>query len=400
MNLKSYDFFIITISSRFTENSLWLAQTLYKIRKPYFFVRSKLDIELQNQRKHKPDMTEDQVISALRADIVSHSSELPVAPEIFILSGELENSDRWEFAKLKKRVLEVLPDVKRNTLVVSLGGYASDLIDAKYQVLKHRIYYYSAASSLGAIVPIPGFSFGVDTTLIIKMAHEFAKAFGLTNSQVRQSYVRVASRTEVVNIIGKAGALFTAKTVIKIIGSQATSSIAEEALSLIPLLGQGAAAVLSFVSTYHCGKVILKKMTTLAKQMAREIIRYETEQGIEVNQYLAKNLDKEMEEDDIDIEELVEELKGKNEKNELDQINEDVEETIKNDEINDQKRVNNEPNKTPNKTPNNSNSSTPKPVINNSNNSTPKQVINNSNTPKPVINNSNNTQLEAQKMYK
>jgi len=53
MNLKSYDFFIITISSRFTENTLWLAHQLIKLRKHYFFVRSKLDIEITMSQKKK-----------------------------------------------------------------------------------------------------------------------------------------------------------------------------------------------------------------------------------------------------------------------------------------------------------------------------------------------------------
>jgi len=249
------------------------------------------------------------LISKLRADICSHSDALPVAAEIFILSGELDNSDRWEFPKLKQRILDVLPEVKRNTLVVSLGGYAADLIDEKYQVLKHRIIYYAMASAVGAVVPVPGFSFGVDTTLIVKMAHEFAKAFGLTNSQVRKSYLRVASRAKVATILAKASALWTAKSIFKIIGTQATSSIAEEALSLIPLMGQGAAAMLSFGSTYQCGKIILKKMCALAKEMAREIIEYEVENGLEANENVTKILKEEnrVTTDDIEVETTLDE---------------------------------------------------------------------------------------------
>jgi predicted GTPase len=117
MNLKSYDFFIITISSRFTENNLWLAKVLTKLRKPYFFVRSKLDLEILMKRKQSPRITDLEVVEELRNDIRKQTEGLPFAPEIFILSGELENTDRWDFPLLKRRILDVLPDVKKNTLI-------------------------------------------------------------------------------------------------------------------------------------------------------------------------------------------------------------------------------------------------------------------------------------------
>jgi len=322
MNLKSYDFFIITISSRFTENSLWLAQQLNKMRKSYFFVRSKLDLDIEMKRKRDPNITDQQVINELRNDIRSHANGLPISSEIFLLSGELENSDRWDFALLKKRIIEVLPDVKRNALIVSLGGYAGDLIDAKYEVLKHRLIYYSLGSALGAVVPIPGFSFGVDTSLIIKMAREYAKAFGLTSSQVRQSYVRIASRAKVATILGNASAMWTTQTIVKILTTQASSGVAEEALNFIPLLGQGAAATLSFISTYHCGRIILKKMRKLAKDMAHEIIQYEAEAGLENNENIPDIGKEEKEEDILDKyldEETRKELEEKAKKELLDE---------------------------------------------------------------------------------
>jgi interferon gamma inducible protein 47 len=117
MNLKMYDFFIITISSRFTENTLWLAKTLTKLRKPYFMVRSKLDLEIAMKRKHFPGTTEHQVIEELRNDIRQQMEGHSVAPEIFILSGELEYIDRWDFPLLKKRIIDILPDVKKNTII-------------------------------------------------------------------------------------------------------------------------------------------------------------------------------------------------------------------------------------------------------------------------------------------
>jgi predicted GTPase/uncharacterized protein (DUF697 family) len=283
MNLKSYDFFLITISSRFTENTLWLAQKLTKLRKPYFFVRSKLDIEIMMKRKQNPNITDQQVINELRDDIRQQANDLPVAPEIYVLSGELENTDRWDFLLLKKRILTVLPDVKRNTLIISLGSFADELLDTKYHVLKKRIVYYSVASALGAIVPIPGFSFGVDTGLVIKMAHEFAKAFGLTQSQAEKNYAHYTDQAKAFTIISKVASLLTVKAIMGIITSQITSEVAEEMLRYIPLLGQGASAALSFGATYQCGKILLKKMRALAQEMAEDLIQSQIDSANQAN---------------------------------------------------------------------------------------------------------------------
>jgi predicted GTPase/uncharacterized protein (DUF697 family) len=277
MNLGSYDFFIITISSRFTENAFWLAKTLNKIKKPYFFVRSKLDLEITMKKKHYPGTLDHHVIDELRSDIRKQTEQLSISPEIYVISGEIEHSDRWDFPLLKKRIIEILPDVKKNTMIVSLGSFAEDIIDTKYQVLKRRIVYYSTASAVGAVVPIPGFSFGVDITLIMKMAHEFARAFSLTSGQVKRSY-QITERTKVMAILGKSASLLTSKAILGILGKQAASGIFESSVKFIPLMGQGAAATISFLTTYNCGKILLKKMRKLAQEMAQEIIDYNMEQ--------------------------------------------------------------------------------------------------------------------------
>jgi len=280
MKLKTYDFFIVTLSNRFTENTLWLAKALTKLRKPFFFVRSKLDFEIAQRRKHNPAITDKQVVEELRGDIRKQSHELGEKSEVFIVSGELENSDRWDFPVLKRRILEVLPEVKRNTLTLSLGGYASDLIESKYQVMKKRVIYYSAASALGAVVPVPGLSIGVDIALILRMATEFAKAFGLTPEQVEGSYSWVATSAKVVGILGKTGAMLTTKALVKILTSHAASATAEELVRYVPIVGQGIAGGLSFAATYQSGVYLLKKLRKLAYEMAEQIIDQQTEDAV------------------------------------------------------------------------------------------------------------------------
>jgi predicted GTPase len=115
VNLKFYDFFLIVISNRFTENALWLAKVLTKKHRPFFFVRSKVDIDISMKRKYNPNIKDKQILKELKSDIKNNLSDMQY--QVFIVSGELENTDRWDFPDLKRRIIDVLPDVKKQTLI-------------------------------------------------------------------------------------------------------------------------------------------------------------------------------------------------------------------------------------------------------------------------------------------
>jgi predicted GTPase len=270
VNLKFYDFFLIVISNRFTENALWLAKVLTKKHRPFFFVRSKVDIDISMKRKYNPNIKDKQILKELKSDIKNNLSDMQY--EVFIVSGELDNTDRWDFPELKRRIIGVLPDVKKQTLIVSLSSFATDIIDQKCEVLKNRIIFYSIASGFGALVPVPGLSFGVDTALLVKMAVEMAQVLGLTENQVGTSYEKLSRKATVIAILGKATALISTKAILKLITKQASSAVVEEVVRYVPVAGQLAAGALSFGATYQTGRVILKKMRELALQMADEIV--------------------------------------------------------------------------------------------------------------------------------
>lgn len=277
VDLPSYDFFIIMISNRFSENALWLAKTLKKIRKPFFFVRSKFDIDLAMKKKHNPKISEQQVMDEIRNDITSNLKDL--TDRIFIVSGEIENTDRWDLIWLKQQMIEALPDVKKNIIIVSLGGYAKELIDTKYQVLKRRILFYAGFSAAGALAPVPLVSVGIDTALLLQMANEFSRALGLQEQQIESHYNNITQRTKVIAIMGHAGALLTAKGIVKYLTKHTTSALIEEFVRYVPVIGQGIAGGLSFATTYHAGKSLLDIFRDLAYQMAEEVVDYQLQKA-------------------------------------------------------------------------------------------------------------------------
>ncbi|XP_053398749.1 T-cell-specific guanine nucleotide triphosphate-binding protein 2-like [Mercenaria mercenaria] len=55
MNIEQFDVFIIVSASRFSENEIWLAQHIVEQKIYMFFVRTKIDIDLQNEKRDHPD---------------------------------------------------------------------------------------------------------------------------------------------------------------------------------------------------------------------------------------------------------------------------------------------------------------------------------------------------------
>jgi len=59
MKLYEYDFLLIVLANRFTENTLWLVKVLTEQHKPFFIIRSKLDIEITMKKKWNPELRDD-----------------------------------------------------------------------------------------------------------------------------------------------------------------------------------------------------------------------------------------------------------------------------------------------------------------------------------------------------
>lgn len=113
--------------------------------------------------------------------------------------------------------------------------------------------------------------------ILLKMSHDFTKAFGLTNEQIEGPYEKITTRAKVAAIFSKVGALLTTKGILKIVTSQATETAVEEFVRYIPLIGQLAAGALSFGATYIAGRILLRSMRNLAMEMAEEVIQFQSE---------------------------------------------------------------------------------------------------------------------------
>ncbi|CAF1012749.1 unnamed protein product [Rotaria sp. Silwood1] len=55
VDICDFDFFLIVSTSRFTENDMWLVEQTQKFGKEFYFLRTKVDIDLENGFKDYPN---------------------------------------------------------------------------------------------------------------------------------------------------------------------------------------------------------------------------------------------------------------------------------------------------------------------------------------------------------
>nr|XP_032659196.1 interferon-inducible GTPase 5-like [Chelonoidis abingdonii] len=86
VTFNHYDFFIIIASERFRANHTKLAQEIRRMGKKFYFVRSKVDLDLYNE-KDKKSFSEETTLEKIRNDCIKHlCREGMSSPQVFLVS--------------------------------------------------------------------------------------------------------------------------------------------------------------------------------------------------------------------------------------------------------------------------------------------------------------------------
>uniref|UniRef100_A0A3Q2WHP2 Interferon-inducible GTPase 5-like n=1 Tax=Haplochromis burtoni TaxID=8153 RepID=A0A3Q2WHP2_HAPBU len=114
VGFQKFDFFIIISDTRFRENDVKLAKEIQKMKKKFYFVRTKIDNNIRDE-KRKKDFNEEETLTKIREDCVQGLSGLGIkSPQVFLVSTfELH---LYDFPLLQQTLERDLPSNKRDTL--------------------------------------------------------------------------------------------------------------------------------------------------------------------------------------------------------------------------------------------------------------------------------------------
>jgi hypothetical protein len=136
--LKKYDTFLILTAGRFTENDLALAKRVKSYKKSFFCIRTKIDQDYVNEKRKKA-FNQEEMLKDIREDCLENLKGLEEDDEIvFLVSNAYQK--RWDFPRLKKAILGVLPLRQKECITLTLSPLTREMLKEKANLLRGSYY--------------------------------------------------------------------------------------------------------------------------------------------------------------------------------------------------------------------------------------------------------------------
>ncbi|XP_067153145.1 interferon-inducible GTPase 5-like [Apteryx mantelli] len=204
VHFDRYDFFIIISSSRFTYNAATLAEAIQAQGKHFYFVRSKVDQDVSNERRlydeegvlkakgKKATETRSQrydemaVLASIRQDCERKLARLGIrSPQVFLVCRD-DFSMKYDGPRLLQTFLDDLPSEKKLSFLRPLAITSREVLRQKKKELMKYVWLKSLASCGASAVPIPGLSTAVNTAILVTSLKEYCWTFGLTEESLQK----------------------------------------------------------------------------------------------------------------------------------------------------------------------------------------------------------------------
>jgi len=186
IDVDRFDFTVLITADRFTENDAWLSSELRRRKKKCFIVRTKIGVDIRNNRKaHPRSHNEEDVVRAIRESTEQNLRECGCAdvPVFLIDSYELQ---KFDFDRLERRLIEHFPQLKRFALILSLQATSKEVIRLKVAGLCSRMCKLAALSDGTAAIPVPGVSTVFDLSIVIQEAEFYFMQLGLDETSLKR----------------------------------------------------------------------------------------------------------------------------------------------------------------------------------------------------------------------
>jgi len=184
--IDRYDVFLLITATRFTENDIWLGNEFRKRNKKYFFVRTKMGIDVSNNKKtHPRTHNEEAVVNKIRASTERHLRENGCEVERVFLIDSLKTT-KFEFNQLEHYLVEEFPNLKRTALIMSLHAASGEVIQLEVARLRSRMWKVAVLSGSLALIPFRGVSVAIDFGLVAREAKIYFKQLGLDQASLKR----------------------------------------------------------------------------------------------------------------------------------------------------------------------------------------------------------------------
>ncbi|XP_062044810.1 interferon-inducible GTPase 1-like isoform X2 [Lepus europaeus] len=179
-----YDFFIIVSATRFRKNDLDLAKVIKAMKKNFYFVRTKVDFDLQNEQEFKPTTyVREKVIEEIRNKSLKEFQKNNIEPQIFLISNK--DLSAFDFPILMDTLLKDLPAQKRHMFTLSLPKITEAAIDRKRDSLQQIVWLEAFKAGVLATFPMVGIIKDNDVEKLKASLHQYQVHFGVDDASLQ-----------------------------------------------------------------------------------------------------------------------------------------------------------------------------------------------------------------------
>ncbi|XP_077788654.1 interferon-inducible GTPase 5-like isoform X2 [Podarcis muralis] len=246
VDFPRYDFFIIVGSTRFRNCHIELAQEIQRMNKLFYFVRSKMDIDMSSMKRDYPKtFSEDKAIQTIRDECNKNLLNFKDSSHQSFLISSWDLA-KYDFPRLVETLEKDLPSLKRLAFLLSLPMFSPEFTEKKKSALKSHLWKISLASAGINADLIPGLPLACDVALLRWSMVAFYKMFELDDGSLARKAKLAGKPVEELKAVMKSPQEkeITIDLVIK--------KITNNAKELFPpsLVRSLAAAGVSFATTY------------------------------------------------------------------------------------------------------------------------------------------------------
>ncbi|XP_078392370.1 interferon-inducible GTPase 5-like [Cetorhinus maximus] len=272
MKFKIYDFFIIILADRVTENDVRLAKEMKRLGKNFYFIRSKIDNAFHSNGKQSGKFDDEEELEKIRSYCVRSLEEARISsPSVFLISSFFPS--QYDFNLLNKALVNGLPNIKKNVYILALPNLNLETVQKKKEELKKRVWMLATLSGALGAVPIPGFSLGCDIGILIGGIIQFRKCLGLDDASLQRLAKRAGKPVEDLKAVVKTPLMgeITPDIINRLSWGVAALAISalELALDGIPVIGSIFGAGSSFLMTYKLLIDVLNDLTENAQRVVK-----------------------------------------------------------------------------------------------------------------------------------
>ncbi|XP_015756359.1 PREDICTED: interferon-inducible GTPase 5-like [Acropora digitifera] len=249
VQLEKYHTFLIFTYARFTNNDLLLAKEIRSMKKSFFFIRSKIDVDVRAGSRLS-SFNEKALLMKIRLDCAENLGDLLSNKEdIFLISNHLVN--KWDFVRLTQAILDTLSRNQRESLTLSLNEaittFSTEMFQRKVNVLKGRMWKVAAVSAAAAIVPLPDLRVAVDPALILSELSLYRSQLGLPEEGSDEfAKLPLATKEKVLEV-----GLTTTAQLIEFLAPYVAAATGKKVERYLPAVGLAIASGMSFGATYY-----------------------------------------------------------------------------------------------------------------------------------------------------